>query len=71
MKKRKIKYIGACDSYQTKHYGKPRFCGYPIVKEYDYTKNGAGHFAMQCDFITDTTPYISCDSVWLKYPIKM
>lgn len=71
MKKRKRKYIGACDNYNLVGPGKHKLWGLPIVTESDYTKNGAQHLAFQGDFITDVSPYIHCDSIFIKYPLKM
>ena len=52
MKIKKQKYIGRCDSYCFGFRGR-HFDGFPIIKNDDYTKNGAVHLKGQSFFIND------------------
>lgn len=71
MKLKKTKYIGPCDSYEFSSYCKPMLYGNPIMKKYDYSRNGALHLSSQGWFNTNDIISSSDEAYGIKNNEKM
>ena len=71
MKLKKTKYIGRCDSYEFLSYCKPMLYGSPILKKYDYSRNGAIHLSSQGWFDTNDIISSSDEAYGIKNNEKM